>query len=327
MNAGEHYDRERSTGRARSPSLTVTIRHVRAFLAVAKRRSFTRAADDLNISQPSLTMSVRQLEDIVGASLFDRTTRSVLLTPDGDEFLPAAERLIGDFDLAMQDLRAMAHRRRGLLGLASVPSVATRILPHVIKAFSKTNPHVRVKLREGNSSDVRRDVLSNDVELGFASKDTEEPDLEFKLLFRDQLGLLVRKDHPLARARQSLTWHALSEFEFVGLTSDTATAPLLDQIPDLPSSIRLPHYEVSTTSTLWALLENGIGITTTPALSAPEKGSSLRFCPLTQPVVWRSVYVISRRGRSLTGAARKVVSMVRLALHERRKDGLIEVHG
>lgn len=327
MNAGARFDRERIADKGKPPSLTVTIRHLRAFLAVAKRRNFTRAADELNISQPSLTMSVRQLEDIIGSSLFDRTTRSVVLTPDGEEFLPSAARLIGDFDLAVQDLRAMASRRRGSLGLASVPSIATRILPDVMKTFAQTNPRVRIKLREGNSSDVRRHVLSNDVDLGFGSKETDEPDLDFKLLFRDQLGLLVRKDHPLARARQPLTWQALAEFDFVGLTSDTATAPLLDEIPNLPSTIRFPHYEVSTNSTLWALLENGIGITTTPALSSPQENSPLRFCALTQPTVWRSVHIISRRGRSLSTASRKVIALVRQALRERCKGGLISIAG
>ena len=86
----------------------ISIRHIRAFLAVARDGSFTRAAESLHLTQSTLTGTIKQLEEQAGLTLFDRTTRQVLLSGEGERFLPVAERLLSDFDTAMTDLRAVA---------------------------------------------------------------------------------------------------------------------------------------------------------------------------------------------------------------------------
>ncbi|MGO4705920.1 LysR family transcriptional regulator [Microvirga sp. 2MCAF38] len=290
----------------------VTIKHLRAFLSLAQHRSFTRAAIALHASQPSLTMTIQQLEDIVGCNLFDRTTRNVLLTPEGEDFLPVAERLIVDFDLALENIRVTASARKGRVGIAVVHSVATRIMPRVLGGLLSAYPGLHVQLRDGNSADVRRRVRQNEVDFGFGSKDEEDTDLEFSPLFHDQMGLLARNDHPLIKSKKALKWADLNGYDFVGLTSDTATGPIIRQISHLPQSVIAPRFEVSTNTTLWALLESGIGITTAPALSIENnRNQTLRFRALNDPIAWRHVYVISRRGRTLTPMAIEILRRVK----------------
>lgn len=313
-----------ATAPRNSPIYTVSIRHIRSFLSVCRYKSFTRAALDLHVSQPALTMAIRQLEDIVGASLFDRTTRNVALTPEASDFLPIAEKIVGDFDLAIQDIRATAHQRRRRVAIASVHSVATKLLPDIVKDMADRNPDIHVRVRDGNSADVRRRVRHNEVDFGIGSKERDDAELEFTPLFRDQLGLLVRHDHELAQSGDTVTWAQLAGWDFIGLSQDTATAPLLEQIPDLPESIRLPRYEVSTNSTLWAMIETGLGVTTTPALSAPGPDSKLRFCRLVEPTVWRDASVIKRRGRMLPPASVEIIRLVRKALRAAARGRLIE---
>ncbi|WP_210486271.1 LysR family transcriptional regulator [Microvirga antarctica] len=292
-------------------SYTVSIKHLRAFLRLAHHRSFTRAAMDLHMSQPSLTMTIRQLEDIIGSSLFDRTTRNVILTPEGQDFVPIAERVVGDFDLAIQNIRVAASARKGRIGIALNHSVAIKVIPKVLESFLADHPGLHVQLRDGNSADVRRRVRRNEVDIGFGSKDEEDTDLDFRPLFRDRMGLLARSDHPLAAKQASLEWADLAGYDFVGLTSDTATGRILDQIAYLPPSVTAPRYEVSTNPTLWALLESGIGITTAPAMSVENNPNPLlRFFPLSNPVAWRDVYLITRRGRILTPTANDIVRRV-----------------
>src|SRR5262245_57170737 len=110
-------------------SLSLTIRHLRSFLSVSRHKNSTRPALKLSTSQPSLTMTIRQLEDIVGASLFDRTTRSVTLTPEGADFVAAAERLVFDFDLAVENIQATAMHRRDRISIAHVHSIAVAVIP------------------------------------------------------------------------------------------------------------------------------------------------------------------------------------------------------
>lgn len=307
-----------------SPIYTVSIRHIRSFLSVCRYKSFTRAAVDLHVSQPALTMAIRQLEDMVGASLFDRTTRNVTLTPEASDFLPIAEKIVGDFDIAIQDIRATAHQRRQRVAIASVYSIATKVLPDIVKDMADRNPDIHVRVRDGNSSDVRRRVRQNEVDFGVGSKEREDAELEFTPLFRDQLGLLARYDHPLAQTGAPVRWAELAGWDFIGLTIDTATAPLLEQIPELPETIRLPRYEVSNNSTLWAMIETGLGVTTTPALSAPKADSPLRFCQLVEPTVWRDVSIIKRRGRILPPASIEIIRMIKTALRAAAKDNIIE---
>lgn len=294
-----------------APSYNATIRHLRAFLSVARQKSFTRAATELHLSQPSLTMTIKQLEDIVGANLFDRTTRNVILTPEGTDLYPMAQRLIDDFDTTMSNIRLTASSRNSCIRIALVHSVATKIMPRILDGFLKSHPGLRVQIREGNSAEVRRLVLRSEADVGFSSKEGDEPELEFEALFRDQLGLFARHDHPLLNKRDTLQWAELSEYDFVGLTQDTATGPILSQIHYLPESIRVPKYEVSTNPTLWALLESGLGITTCPALAAEFlTDSPLEFRGLSDPVAWRTVYRVTRVGRHLPVMIEKIIGAI-----------------
>lgn len=296
-----------------TPSYNATIRHLRAFLSVARHRSFTRAATELRLSQPSLTMTIQQLEDIVGGTLFDRTTRNVVLTQEGQDLHPIAERLVDDFDVAIRNIRLTAAGRNSHVRVAVVSSIATKVMPRILEGFLATRPNVRVHLREGNSHDVRRLVSRNEVDIGFASKDGDDPELVFTPLFKDRLGLFLRHDHGLLQKAKdnTLRWEDLADQAFVGLTRDTATGPILSQIEDLPESVRVPKYEVSTYSTLWALVEHGLGVTTAPALAAEFMSTDkIAFLDLVEPVAWRSVYAVTRLGRTLppvTDAIRKVI--------------------
>jgi LysR family carnitine catabolism transcriptional activator len=297
------------------PSRNVTMKHLRAFLSVTRHKNFTRAAMELHLSQPSLTTAIRQLEDMVGSSLFDRTTRTVALTPEGLEFVPVAERLVYDFDLAIGDIRATAKRRLGRIGIALVHSVATKLIPDVLMEFARSNPAIRAQLRDGNSADVRRRVKRNEVDVGFCSKDEDDPELDFQPLFRDQMGLLLRRGHPLSKSLRPLPWMKMEGHDFIGLTTDTATGLILDQIPKLPASMTLPRFEVSMNSTLWALVQAGVGITTVAALSVfGGAGEHLVFRPLSEPVMWRTVYTVTRRGRSPSAPTRDLIGLIRARL-------------
>lgn len=309
--------------------MSVTLRHLRAFEGVARLSSFTRAADELNISQPALTMAIRHLEVMVGASLFDRTTRRVTLTPEGGDFLPTAQRLLHDFDVAIEDIRVAAKGWRGRIGIASVISVATKMLPSAIREFGDAHPSISVHLRDGNSSDVRRRVRHNEVDIGFASMERSDPELDFKPLFRDQIGILTRADHPLLNMRRPLTWADLDGHDFLGLAPGTATRPILESVMNLPASVLSPRYEVSNQSTLEAMLQVGIGVTIVPALTGSRaKSEPLQFRPLADPVMWRTIHVITRKGRKLSPAAYALADTVGATI-QRHCEGntLIEVLG
>jgi LysR family transcriptional regulator, carnitine catabolism transcriptional activator len=308
-------------------SNNITVKHLRAFTSVARLTSFTRAAEELALSQPALTMAIRQLEDSIGASLFDRTTRRVTATPEGSDFLPTAERLLREFDGALQGVRSAAQRRRGRVGIASVHSVATQILPPALREFADGHPGISLHLHEGNSTDVRRRVRDNEVDLGIGGMDGDGAELDCRPLFRDQMGLLGGAGHPLIRRSRAPSWQDLAGHDFIGLTGDRGTRPMLLTIPNLPPSVLSPRYEVSNNSILKAMLELGLGVAATAALTGMlHTGDPLQFRAMAGAPTWRTVYLITRRGRTLSRAAETIAVLI--GEHVRRVCGhsaLIEV--
>jgi DNA-binding transcriptional LysR family regulator len=289
------------------PSLNVTLRQIRAFITVARLGSFTRAAETLHISQPALTLTIQQLERSLGLNLFDRTTRRVLLTVEGEDFLPTAERLMADFELALTDVKAIAENKRGHVRVAAVFSVAISLLPQAVLAFSAAYPRINVHLIDDNSSGVRRRVRLRDVDIGFAAKD-DDPELEFTLMFRDQIGLVARKDHVLLRGKGPLPWRHLAAHDFFGMTEDTGIHAAMASQRGLPDNIRTPRVTFAATPVLEAMLRRGDGVTALPALAFPEgQRDGLVFRPLTEPQIDRDVYLVTRKGRSLGRAAQALL--------------------
>ena len=263
------------------------------------------------VSQPTLTVAIRQLEDAVGAALFERTTRRVSLTDEGIKFHAIVERLLHDYGAAVSTIRTLGDERRGRLSIAAVTSVITKLLPTALKRFSDAHPAVSVHVHDGNSSEVRERVKQNRVDIGFASI-TDDADLQFTPLFCDQMGLLGRPDHALMRLRRPLVWRDLDGHDFLGVSADTATKPLLESIPDLPPSARSPRYVLSSAEALEAMLLAGIGIATAPALQgARPDGQPLQFRTVGTPVIWRAVYVVTRKGRRLPPTVPRLVIALR----------------
>jgi DNA-binding transcriptional LysR family regulator len=160
--------------------LAVNMRHIRAFLAIAQHASFTRAADHLALSQPALTICIRQLEECLGLAVFNRTTRRVSLTFAGQEFLPTARRLLSEFEAALSNMQAHADSQRGRVAVAALPSVAAEWLPSTVSHFARTYPQVSIEITAEDSRGVYRCVRENEVNFGFAGQLNPAPDMSIR---------------------------------------------------------------------------------------------------------------------------------------------------
>lgn len=291
--------------------MNVTLKHLRSFIEVARQGNFTRAAEALSVSQPALTIAIGQFEDEIGVRLFDRTTRRVRLTGEGEAFLPTAVRLLEDFDSALADIREVAERRRGRVGVAALPSVAVRLLPDLLARFSERYPGIQVHLHDDNASGVQERVGRRQVDFGLGSRWEPASELSFRPLMKDEFGLVCRTDHELARHDGPIAWRELAGHPFLGLALDTGIQQVLRGLKGLPETVRSPKYEVSNIATLGGMLGAGLGVTALPALAMPRSGEHrLVFRKLIRPVVHRELSLITRRGRSLSPAAQALRDLV-----------------
>ncbi len=284
--------------------MSVKISYLRAFEEVARCGSFTRAAERLSLTQPSLSMAIQQLERELNLKLINRTTRRLTLTEEGAKFLPTVTRLLEEFDSAVAHARSVAERHTGRVSLAVLPSVATTLIPQATSSFSARYPGIKVHLRDDNSSGVWERVARNEVDFGIAGNFEGDPELAFTPLFSDRFGAVFRRDHPLAKANGPVAWKDLLAHQIIGLAADTGIHHLLDRTRSIPDDVRLPGHEVSNILTALSLVEAGLGITAIPAFAAMlERHPTLVFRQLVRPTVIRQIGLVARRGRALSPAA------------------------
>lgn len=292
----------------------ISIRHLRAFYAVAQDGSFTRAAESLHLTQSTLTATIKQLEEQVGLTLLDRTTRSVLLSREGKRFLPVAERLLSDFDTALADLRAVSEQQQGQVGIAASPSTISRLLPSIVKRYQQQYPNIGIYLRDDGAGGIEQRILDNEVDFGVASNHSSHPDLSYQPLLSDRYGVVCCADHPLANSHAELSWDSLEQQRLIYLTTDTGIRVQLAQFKRQGMvNIELdgPVIEASNPAAIAALISEGMGISLLPALAAGTTAfERLKFIPLTEPSISREICLIQRKGRSLTPAAAHMSALV-----------------
>lgn len=172
------------------------------FVAVARTRNFTRAAEAVGVAQPSLSKQVRVLENTLGTPLFVRRPGAIELTSAGEALLPHAERILIDVDSAQRAVHEVAGLRRGRVRLGATPSLCDGLLPDVLTRFHDAYPSIELEVREGGSRVLTEELVQGRLDLALLitplSEDT--PDLETVPLRRDRLVLAAPADDPLPDA-------------------------------------------------------------------------------------------------------------------------------
>jgi len=281
--------------------LNVTLRHLRTFIVVANEGSFNRAAEKLSRTQPAITLAVKQLEEFIGLKLLQRTTRNVTTTAEGENFLPIAERLVRDFDSAIYDLRATSELRSGHVSMAVVPSVATNLLPDIIKTFAIEFPGIKLHLDDDSSRGVQHRVESSEVDFGIGSMWNPNKALEFTPLFADQLELICHRDHPLAQSTGAIGWEMLDKVTFL----DTGITKALRARQDLGES----KFDFPNITTLLAMLKSNLGVSVLPSLAIPKAAADLVSRPLI-PTETSEIYLITRKDWTLSPAAEAMIETI-----------------
>ncbi|MBR9829837.1 MAG: LysR family transcriptional regulator [Oceanospirillales bacterium] len=295
-------------------SSIIGIRHLQSFIEVARYGSFTRAAKHLHLTQSALTATIKQLEQDAGLTLFDRTTRRVDLSAEGERFLPVAERLLSDFTAALDDLRARAELQQGKVSLAGSPSVVTRLIPSALSQFRTQYPSIQVDIRDESAGSLEHRVLNNEVDFAIAGNHSQQPELDYTPLLRDRYGLILPSDHQLA-GLSVLRWDQLPKDDLLLLSSDTGIRAQLTRFSHsgrIPITLDRVQIEVSNPASLAALISQGLGVSLLPALAADiHSFAGLSFLPLSHPVIEREICIITRKGRALSPAAAALLDTVR----------------
>ncbi|PXW58449.1 LysR family carnitine catabolism transcriptional activator [Grimontella sp. AG753] len=293
--------------------MRMTIKQLRAFLAVAHTLNFAHASEKLNMSQPALSLAIRGLEEVLGGALLTRTTRRVTLTPEGEALFPMARQLIADCDNAEEALRQRFTLQRGKVSVAAMPSFAANALPPVLKAFRDRYAGINVTVHDVINEQVIEMISDGRVEMGIAFEPEPASSLHFTPLAMDRFLAVVPRDCPLAQKEQ-VSWRELLKLDFITLQRPSAVRIMLEERLSRSGHKLEVAFESHQLVTVGRMVASGLGASAVPALCEKQMIELGAVCiPLINPVIERRVGIIRLDHAQLSTAAQALLNTLRAA--------------
>lgn len=290
--------------------MNYSLRQLKVFVAVAHAGSFSRAGEQIGLSQSAVSHSVKELESEIGVKLLDRTTREVVLTQAGQQLAARLERLLEELTSTLLDTRSVGHQLSGTVRVAASQTISAHLMPQSIAAAALEFPAIRFVLHDRPQQWVLQSIYQGEVDFGMVIDPIQASDLDCEAVLSEPFFLLCRNDHPLA-AQEQVPWQALQGANLVLQDYASGSRPLIDDALLRQGIETNIVQQIGHPATLFPMVEAGIGISVLPALALPlPQGRPLVVRPLI-PVVDRQLMLVRRKNRSLSRAAEAIWQVVR----------------
>ncbi|MDF0605579.1 LysR substrate-binding domain-containing protein [Neisseriaceae bacterium TC5R-5] len=283
--------------------MNVTLRQLRAFIAVARTGSFTLAAESLFVTQSALSGLIKELEQVLGLRVFERTTRRIHLSEMGRELYPLLEKIVQDLDRVLGDVAERKALKAGLVRIAAPQLLASTLLPEVIAAYQATHPDIQVKLVDSAVESILSRVFSGEVDFGIGPERDANSAIATETLFEGRFIAVFPHGHSLT-ALTEVHWRDLLAYPFIALQGQFTERLLMDLRAASGELNFAPSSEVAFMSTALAMVNTGLGVTACIAYARTlVERYQLEWRPLITPVVRRRFFTFTHQHRSLTPAA------------------------
>ncbi|MFF2156306.1 LysR family transcriptional regulator [Paenibacillus chitinolyticus] len=281
------------------------VRHLQYFLETAKRRSFTKAAEALHVTQPTISKMIRILEEELGVELFDRTARQIVLTDAGEAVMIQAQQIVRSLENLSVDLADVTSMRKGQIRIGLPPMTGAPFFPELIAAFHKLYPRIGIRLIEEGARTIEREVESGSLDLGVAVLPVDTERFDMFTFVKEELRLVVHHGHRFAR-RQTVRLAELSGEKFLmfreGFTLHESIPAACIQAGFKPDII----YESSQWDFLSGMAGAGLGVALLPETIcrklSPDKVATITL--VSPRIPWHLVMIWRKEGY-LSYAARE----------------------
>lgn len=288
--------------------MNISIRQLTAFIKVADNGSFTRASDQMHLTQSAVSGLIKELESSLGIVLFDRTTRQLSLSVVGRHLLPQARRVLNEMQLFENEASSLMSLAQGQVRLA-VSQFAASSMPAVIAQFSKDYPDISVSLLDCSAENVLQHIQDIEVDLGVGTElgfMESEDDISADLLYELPFCVVMPDSHALAQ-KTEVTWQDLIDIPLI-----TLQGPFIEQVTaeldeTVATHIQQARYKVNFMSTALEMTRQGFGITLClpymPEVIDWVSANGLQMRSLAQPVKMRRFFIYQRSSRALSPAS------------------------
>lgn len=283
---------------------------LRAFLAAADTLNFTVAADRVHVAQPTFSATIRNLEEEVGAKLFERSSRKVRLTPVGAQFVPLARRVLAEVDRATLEMTDLVTMRRGSVRFSALPVLYAHYLQKALAQYRADWPGVRLELFDLSTGEAIEQLRRDQLDLAIVAQVGEENDLDFHPLCERTVVAVLPPDHPLATTK-TIEWRRVLKEKTVLLQG---AGPMGSHVDTelLKAGLRfVPDYHVGQLPTAAGLIGAGFGVGVMSNLTAGAlEHEGLVVRELVRPRISRPLSLVRLAGREPAPAARQLYEMV-----------------
>ena len=283
--------------------MNITSRQLKAFLLTARHHSFSRAAEQLFISQSGMSVLVRELEEQLGFRLFERTTRRVTLSEFGLRFLPIADRSLLDLEAAAANIGRLASAASRRFAIGATPLIAGKLLPAVIGEYAKRDPGLEIVLRDGDRAQLVAALGAGEIDAALGCFLQPVTDMRRVPLYRFTL-MVIQPQAEAARLARALRWADLVDQRLLGGPPESPIQQLIEQELRRVGRHSPPQMQLNYFETQIAMVEAGAGVAVLPTFCIPAcREHKVAMHPLIDPVVPIDLYQISSRARELPPGA------------------------
>jgi DNA-binding transcriptional LysR family regulator len=284
--------------------MNITSRQLKAFLLTARHQSFSRAAEQLYITQSGMSVLIRELEEQLGFRLFDRTTRRVTLTEFGNKFLPIADRSLLELESAAANIGRSASVARRQFTIGAMPFIANKLLPTAIQEYARHDAQLQVVLRDVDRNKLLAMVGTGEIDGALGCFIEQLPDMRRVLLHRFSFMAVqaqANKDRGMAAP---LRWKDLAEARLLGAPVDNPVQQLIERTLQRAGRREPTDLIFNYLDTMIAMAETGAGIAVVPSFAVRACAEhNVSMHPLVEPALSIDFVQIMDRGRKLPPGA------------------------
>ncbi len=289
--------------------MNLSTRQLRIFSYLAQTLSFSRTAEHFAVTQPTLSKLMREIETSVGVRLFERTTRKVALTVNGDALLPVARRVLSEFDAGMTELDQVVRHRTHRLAIAALPTLAATQLPDLVAALQVEVPDALVRVHDVVNDEAIDLLRARRVDIALISIDVMQKDLVYTELFREPFVFLARRESPVAMKKWSTK--GIRDLRVISMPIGTGTRQTVEIAYQQQGLAFRPILELKDLYAIARFVRVGCGVALLPRTAAELVLSDDLVFDAVPGAPERVVGIVTRREMELPVLAARMVGMLR----------------